>query len=303
MKKLFASLIAVVTAFTLSACAESAPREWFRGTGEISIVATTNVWADLAYQIGGEAVTSHAIIYNINQDPHSFEASAREQLLVNEADIVLTNGGGYDDFMTTMIDASPKTASFLDAVTLAGTRADGNEHIWFSIERVRKVAAELATRIKAVALPDRAADIDANLARFNQRMDAIAAQAAAIKAKYAGTTVVQTEPLAGYLLDEVGYIDLTPAEFSEAIEEERDVPAAALQEVSALIQSGKVKMVIVNYASGYNLDSSFFGENTKQVNSVGLSELLEQDPDTFEYFGDFYTYLESGFFTLKMVLE
>ena len=303
MKKLFASLIAVVMALTLSACVESAPREWFRGTGDISIVASTNVWADIAYQIGGKAVTAHAIIFNVNQDPHSFEASAREQLLVNEADILLTNGGGYDDFMTTMIDASPKTASVLDAVTVAGTRADGNEHIWFSIERVRKVATELATQIKAVALPDQAVDIDANLARFNQRMDAIAAQAAAIKSKSAGATVVQTEPLAGYLLDEVGFIDLTPAEFSEAIEEERDVPAAALEEIRALIQGGKVQMVVVNYASGYNLDSTFFGENTKQVNSVGLSELLEQDPDTFEYYGDFFTYLESGLLTLKMGIE
>ncbi|MEI6591153.1 MAG: zinc ABC transporter substrate-binding protein, partial [Actinomycetes bacterium] len=156
MKRLFAVLTAATLLLTLSACGllPTEPRKWSRGTGEISIVATTNVWADLAYQIGGKAVTSHAIIFNVSQDPHSYEATVRDQLMVEKADLILMNGGGYDDFMHQLAkENNYNAAPVINAVNIAGTREDGNEHIWFSIDRVRIVAAEIAAKLKRIALP------------------------------------------------------------------------------------------------------------------------------------------------------
>ena len=127
MKRILASIAAVGMLMLLAGCSllPAEPRKWSRGSGQISIVATTNVWADLAYQIGGKAVTSHAIIYNINQDPHSYEATVRDQLMVDKANLVLVNGGGYDDFMSKLAK-NKKPTSVINAVKVAGTRADGN---------------------------------------------------------------------------------------------------------------------------------------------------------------------------------
>ena len=36
-------------------------------------------------------------------DPHSFEPNAQAQLALSKAALVVENGGGYDDFMQTML--------------------------------------------------------------------------------------------------------------------------------------------------------------------------------------------------------
>lgn len=291
MKKFFAGLTAVIVALGLTGCA-SAPKEWSRGTGEISIVATTNVWADLAYQIGGSAVTANAIIYNVNQDPHSFEASARDQLLINEADLVITNGGGYDDFMTTMLDARTSAVEQLDAVEVAGTDETGNEHIWLDVERVRIVAAEIAARIKAIE-PSVAAEIDSNLAVANTKLDRILAAQKQIQTERGGTKVLQLDPLSHYVVKGVGFVDLTPASALAAIESDSEITPTDMKLMEELLKSGQIKIAIVN-ASGTTSQTEKLLSVNYSASNLGLSELLEQDPDTFEYSGDFFTYLEGA---------
>ena len=94
-------LTLALAALTLAGCTDQA--RWQKGTGPIKIVASTNVWGDIAYQIAGDQATVTALIDNVNQDPHSFEASARDQRAVQDADIVIMNGGGYDDFIETLV--------------------------------------------------------------------------------------------------------------------------------------------------------------------------------------------------------
>ena len=65
--------------------------DFFLPITPIKIVASTNVWGDIAYQIAGDIAQVDALIYDQNQDPHSFEASARDQLLIENADIVIMN--------------------------------------------------------------------------------------------------------------------------------------------------------------------------------------------------------------------
>ena len=43
----------------------------------IRIVASTNVYGDIAETIGGDAVDGHQLIDGAAQDPHSYEADAR----------------------------------------------------------------------------------------------------------------------------------------------------------------------------------------------------------------------------------
>ncbi len=69
-------------------------------TGVVKVLATTNVWGDIAKQLGGDWVEVTVILDDPMQDPHSYEASARDQLAVNDAELIVMNGGGYDEFMT-----------------------------------------------------------------------------------------------------------------------------------------------------------------------------------------------------------
>src|SRR5690554_5933761 len=94
-------IVAAALTVALAGCApQAAPAD----DGTISIVASTNVYGDLAQSVGGEHIEVTSIIDDPSQDPHSFEADARVQLALSKADIVIANGGGYDPFVEQLLD-------------------------------------------------------------------------------------------------------------------------------------------------------------------------------------------------------
>ena len=58
------------------------------------MIATTNVWADVASAVTGEDVD--AIITGDAVDPHHYEPSAKDLSRIKGADTVVANGGAYD---------------------------------------------------------------------------------------------------------------------------------------------------------------------------------------------------------------
>ncbi|PPL15406.1 metal ABC transporter solute-binding protein, Zn/Mn family [Microterricola pindariensis] len=70
---------------------------------ELSIVASTSVYGQIASEIAGDSASVTSIIDSSVNDPHSYEASARDRLEVSRADIVIENGAGYDSFMTALL--------------------------------------------------------------------------------------------------------------------------------------------------------------------------------------------------------
>src|SRR4029453_10594118 len=90
-------------AIFLSGCA--APAESAsKNPGPVSVVTSTNVYGDIVKAVGGDKVAVSSIITKASQDPHSYEASAQDKLLVSKAKLVVENGGGYDDFLHKLAD-------------------------------------------------------------------------------------------------------------------------------------------------------------------------------------------------------
>ena len=280
--KTAASILALsLAALTLTGCTEQA--RWQKGTGPIKIVASTNVWGDIAYQIAGEEATVTALIDNVNQDPHSFEASARDQLAVQDADIVIMNGGGYDDFVEQMVEADETPAILINAYVASGDDDTRNEHIWYSASQVKDVGNVIFSALETV---DRNSTplYESNLAEFEAKIKLIEIRTAEIANTWAGTTVFATEPLIHYLLQDTGMVDITPAEFAEAIEEERDVSPAVMLEAKEAIK--KANFIAVNMGTTTAQIEQLLSEERRA--SYGFNELLPQDPDTGEYYGDYF---------------
>ena len=280
--KAAASILALsLAALTLTGCTEQA--RWQKGTGPIKIVASTNVWGDIAYQIAGEEATVTALIDNVNQDPHSFEASARDQLAVQDADIVIMNGGGYDDFVEQLVAADETPAILINAFNASGDDDTRNEHIWYSARQVKDVGNVIFSALESI---DRNSTpiYESNLAEFEAKIKLIEIRASEIAKTWGGAKVFATEPLIYYLLQDTGMVDITPAEFAEAIEEERDVPPYAMVEAKAVIK--QANFVAVNSSTS----TSQIDEVLRSYPSAAFAfgELLPQDPDTGEYEGDYF---------------
>ena len=239
----------LVAVLALAGCASSTSAP--ASDGRIRVVASTSVYGDIARQIGGPNVSVDSIISDPSQDPHSYEADAQVQLALSHADVVIENGGGYDDFVDTLLKgANNPGASHLNVATLSGydlAPANGqfNEHLWFDYPTVAKLAARLAARFTALD-PGRASTFAANQKKFDAALAVLQQKEAAIKAAHSGEGVAITEPVALYLLTASGLDNKTPAKFSEAIENGTDVSPLVLRATLALFSGHRVKLLVYN---------------------------------------------------------
>ena len=292
--KTAAGILALALAtLTLTGCTGQA--RWQKGTGPIKIVASTNVWGDIAYQIAGDQATVTALIDNVNQDPHSFEASARDQLAVQDADIVIMNGGGYDDFVEALVEADETPAILINAYNASGDDDTRNEHIWYSASQVKDVGNVIFSALETV---DRNSTpiYESNLVEFEAQIKLIEIRTEQIASAWGGAKVFSTEPLIYYLLQDTGMVDVTPTEFSEAIEEERDVAPSVMLEAKEAIK--QAKFVVVNASTSTSQIDELLREYPSA--SYGFGELLPQDPDTGEYYGDYFEMMTSA---LDMIVD
>jgi zinc/manganese transport system substrate-binding protein len=243
--------VAAVSLLALVAACGSASGTSTQDHG-VTVVASTNVYGDIVTAIGGGDVAVTSIITDPSADPHSYEASARTQLAVSQADLVIENGGGYDDFMGTLLKSSDSRPKVINAVDVSGKQAEAkaagkelNEHVWYDLPTVQKLADRIVSDLSAID-PNHAGTYKTNGEHFIAQVQQLVAQEEAAKPTTQGAGVAITEPVPGYLLDALGAVNRTPEEFSTAIEEGSDVPAATMQETLGLFAGGQVKALVYN---------------------------------------------------------
>jgi len=225
---------ALAASMALAACAPGGPSSP-AADETLGVVASTNVYGDIAATIGGDAVAVTSIVSEPSQDPHSYEGDTRNVLSVSEADVVIENGGGYDDFIDRMLASDDSDPVVLNAVDIAGyaavAGAEPNEHVWYGVVTMSELADEIAA-----ALGDAdAANADTyarNAEAFDEELTALVGQQEALRRRHAGEPVGITEPVPVYLL--------------EAIEEGDDVSVAVLQETLRQYRDHEVEALVLN---------------------------------------------------------
>lgn len=216
--------------------------------GRLSIVASTDVYGSIALAVGGNLVDVISLIDDPAQDPHSFEANARVQLELSKADIVIENGGGYDDFVDTMLASNAKSQlTVLNVTTISGKKvtADFNEHLWYDFPTVEALVTRLVTEFSAKA-PAGTSTFENNAEIFVERLAGLEQREATLKQQFGGAGVAITEPVPNYLLEASGLNIVTPEAFSRAIEDGTDVAPQVLQQTLALFPDRKAAVLVYN---------------------------------------------------------
>ena len=240
-----AVVAAVFASGGLSGCARSARESGH--TGPPSVVASTDVWGSVAKAVAGDDARVSSIISSGSADPHSYEASPADAAKITDASIVVFNGGGYDPWVQAVLDNHPGVPavdaySLLDAPTEA---RPANEHVFYDIRTAKAVATALATRLSE-ADPAHTSEYHSRAEQFGKQADEIQAAEQDLAARYPGTAVVATEPVAHYLLRSAGLNDKTPPGFATAVEQDTDPAPVDVAAMLDLITSRKVAAVIFN---------------------------------------------------------
>lgn len=271
-------VLLIGAALALAGCASGAGQP--AASDGVKVVASTNVYGDIAKQIGGEHVAVTSIIDSPDKDPHDYAATPRDQLAVSQAALVIENGGHYDDYLDTMLaSADNAKAVVLNASDISGLNQEPatghfNEHVWYDVVTVGKLADRIAAELSAID-PANASSYRANAATFAAGLDGVAAREAQLHTQYAGRGVAVTEPVPLYLLNSLGLVNKTPEAFTNAVEQGTDVSPQVLSETEALFSQGQVALLVFNeQTSGAQTDALIASAGTSGVPAVGVTETL-----------------------------
>src|SRR5262249_24920834 len=154
-----------------------------------------------------------------NVDPHEYTSSGQTILKVNQANLVIKNGLGYDDWMDKLLSSSPNSNRMvLTGGDIADHKLPDNPHIWYGINNIPAIAQAITDALKKLDSAH-ASTFDSNLATFRQSLTPLQQKIDDIKAKYNDTPVTLTETIGLYQTMPAGLKALTPSEFMKAIAE------------------------------------------------------------------------------------
>jgi zinc/manganese transport system substrate-binding protein len=251
---------------------------------KVQVVAAENFWGNILSQIGGKNVEVTSVISDPGADPHLYESDANDAARLAHADIVVTNGLGYDDFMDKLLSASGNDSRQVLSVAdiLKANGQSANPHLWYDIPRIREVAAAFEAALEKKD-PANAKTYAVNLTSFNMSLQPLLDTLYTIRTAHPGTPVAYTERVPEYLLSAAGLTVKTPAGFSSAIEEGNDPSPADTTALETLITKRQIKALLYN-AQATSSVTEHIKELAKQsgIPVIGVTETMPAGAGSYQ---------------------
>jgi zinc/manganese transport system substrate-binding protein len=244
-------------------------------THTLHVIGGENFWGSVAAQLGGSHVAVTSIVTDPSADPHQYESSSNDARAFADADYVILNGAGYDDWGTHLLDANPSsTRRVLVVADLLGKHAGDNPHFWYDPAAVVKVADRITADLKAIDTAN-AADYDSLRSDFANALSTYHQRISDISSHYAGVKVGSTESIFVYLGSALG-LDLTsPPEFMKAVAEGNDPPASTVTEFEDQIQAKQITVLVCNVQTVTQITTTVEEmARAQHIPVVGISETV-----------------------------
>lgn len=277
MKKIIISLSAIVVIVIGVAL--------FRGNSssssnqKITIVASTDFYAEIAKTVVGEHGTATAIIKDANVSTEDYEPTTTVAKKVSGADIVLANGLGYDAWLNKLAKTSKNTKLIRVGEDVLNKKTGVNPHLWNDPETMSKTANYLATELGKKD-PKNRDYYKKNAKKYVASLKPVNDLITKISKKADGQTVAQTEPVFEYMLDALGY-KIMDTDFSEAIEEGNDPSPATLAALKSAITNHKIAFFVNNTQTSSSTVSNVI--DLAKKNDIPVVNVTETIPNGENY--------------------
>jgi len=257
-------------------------------SGVIQVVAAENFWGSLISQLGGNHTSVLSIVSDPNSDPHEYESNTSDAVAISNAQFVIVNGVGYDQWALNLIAAANHPGQIvlnvgtLNGVTVGGGVVSGNPHMWYNPVYVNKTIAAMYSDLVTIDPAD-IADFQQNYASLNASLAQVYGEATSIKTHFAGTEVAATEDIFVYLANFTNLDLVSPPEFMEAVAEGNDPPAQSVVTFQCQLESGHVKVLVYNQQTVTPLTESMKSIAAQHgIPIVGVTETIQPPTVSFQ---------------------
>jgi len=246
----------------------------------IQVVAAENFWGSLIQQLGGTHVNVTSIVTDPNADPHEYESNAGDARAVANANLVIVNGVGYDEWALKLISADYNpNQTVLNVGENLGIANGSNPHLWYNPTYVNVTVKQMYLDLVKIDPADagyykqRYEALNASLAQVDGRMSQI-------KQQFGGTKVASTESIFVYLANATDLDLISPPAFMNAVSEGNDPPAQSISEFQNQLESGNVSVLVYNEQTVTPLTQQMKQIAAQyNVSTVGVTETI-QPPNT-----------------------
>jgi ABC-type Zn uptake system ZnuABC Zn-binding protein ZnuA len=144
------------------------------GSGSaLRVVTTTTVFADIVRQVGGDHVTVDSIV-PAGVGPEDYEPRPADARRISEADLIVSNGVGLDDFLAKIVAAAGNaTAERLvlgDGIPTVTVDGEKNPHFWLDPTLVERYYLPAIRDRLSKLRPDAAGDFAAATEAYAKRL-------------------------------------------------------------------------------------------------------------------------------------
>src|SRR6202142_4529128 len=245
--------------------------------GKLSVVAAENFYGDVARQIGGDDVAVASVISNPDQDPHMFDTTPSTVRQIAAAQGAILNGADYDPWMDKLLKASPRPSRTAIVVAdLVGKKAGDNPHLWYDPGTMPAAARALAEAF-AKADPAHKDGYAARLKTFLASLNPIDEKIAAIRGRFAGTTVTASEPVFGYMANALG-LKMRNERFQLSIMNDTEPSARDVAAFEQDLKTHKVRVMFYNKQASNKIVHHLVAlARTANIPVVGVTETAPPD--------------------------
>jgi zinc/manganese transport system substrate-binding protein len=277
--KLVASALAVV--LLLAGCQSPNKVE-----GTVKVVASTNMWGNIASEVGGSLISVTSIIQNIGENPHDYKPNDKDKQAIAEANLVIVNGGGFDEPLTELANSSSANKVINVADTAEAVDGKTNPHIWYSVSAVGEIAYKIADEL-SVLDPNNTATYSENVEKFVDGLTGVAFGYSDVRGETDGAKYLALESVGQWLAEDLGLKDETPAGLLEAVANKANVTDQSVSEAMALLKSKKIKFLFIDeQTQNATTQKLVLAAGDAGVKVIALSEVLPSGVSYLDWMGN-----------------
>jgi zinc/manganese transport system substrate-binding protein len=250
-----AAAVLLAAPFALTACSgsgtDNTPSTSAAATGDcpvapLNVVVSVDQWGDIVSDLGGACAKVTTVLASSSVDPHDYEPSPSDAAKFAGAQLVVINGGHYDEWAAKLAAGSASAAPVVNALDLDHAQGDGtNPHAWYRPATVTAVADAVTANLKDLA-PQAKDYFAGRRSAFTDQMKPYTQLIDTIKTKAAGKTYAATETVFDDMATAVGLSDRTPTGYQVATSNETDPSPADLDAFLRLLGGKGVDVLIYN---------------------------------------------------------
>lgn len=261
----------------------------------VEVVVSVDQWGDIVSELGGACANVTTLLASSSVDPHDYEPSPADAAEFGRAQLIVVNGGHYDEWAVKLAASSAPEAPVVDAVELVGGHEAGqpeaghdhdhdeqNPHVWYDPAAVTAVADTVTDELKRRApqaadyFAQRRAELAAALTPYDETI-------AAIKTSAPGSTYAATEGVFDPMAAALGLQNKTPQGYQTASNNETDPSPADLDAFLSLLRDRGVDVLIYNTQTQGSIPEQIRGAAEKAgIPVVDVTETVAPGTDSFE---------------------